>query len=132
MFLQQCFLANFPFSVTKSAVKLYSSFTSQVLCISCSMFISNRSCFYFSPQLFSVTQGNKIKYMKLKKAFYEIKSPFGTIRDPKEILSKWRKLLPFHLVGEIQAKCSDVMEKLGYKLFSSYTDAINFSIPSFV
>lgn len=41
-------------------------------------------------------------------------SEYGTIRDSKKTMSKWRKIVPMTLVKKVQEACKFSMERLGY------------------
>lgn len=56
---------------------------------------------------------------------------FGTQRDSKQVVSKWRSELAFRLVQIVQDNCSSVMRKLNYQIFQTIDDYRNQNISTY-
>lgn len=62
---------------------------------------------------------------------HQYNDKFGFVRDQRKVLTEWRNDFPFHLVQKIQESCRDVLQEMGYVLFSSEEELRNHSIPSY-
>ena len=49
-------------------------------------------------------------------------APWSTRHDPRKVLKRWMKLMPWSQVVKCQYHCRSVMKSLGYRLFSSEKD----------
>nr|XP_039273948.1 carbohydrate sulfotransferase 1-like [Styela clava] len=64
-------------------------------------------------------------YTRSKEILHQMNNPFGTTRDAKEVLTKWRITLPYSVAQLVQEKCANVFEMLRYKMFNSKLDMVN-------
>lgn len=56
---------------------------------------------------------------------------FGTIKDSKEVLRKWRREIPLDMAMRVQRDCGDIMQSLGYIAFQDEIALRDVSKPFF-
>ena len=71
-------------------------------------------------------------YLQAKKLLARMGNEFGTVRDPKKVLNRWRKSISFNLSLSIQNECADVMKAFGYIPFKDREELLNISKPFFL
>nr|XP_039262174.1 carbohydrate sulfotransferase 3-like [Styela clava] len=80
-------------------------------------------------QNFAIPESDRIRArIKLAKLLKESNNPYGTVRNSRQIISKWRKQLSMDIIHQVQDKCKDVMDRLGYKLLHTTEELNDLSI----